>query len=126
MLMSILPGRNVIYHAVAAYDANSWVHFLIYILVAAIPVAAWRRRSSVLLCLLIAVLGIFIKLLHAFIPLLMIRHQNVLADMFGVAAGILLGSNIRMLRSSISSSSIIDLGMPRSTPPSSENNVILD
>ena len=100
LLMSILPGSSSIYQAVAAYDANRWIHFLIYATVAAIPVVAWRHRTSVLFSLVIVALGIALELLHAHIPGLIGRPQNAFADMFGAGAGILLGLNIRMMRNS--------------------------
>ena len=48
----------------------------------------------------IAVLGIAFELLHAFIQGRAVSLQNVLADLFGVACGILLGMNIRVMRKS--------------------------
>jgi VanZ family protein len=48
----------------------------------------------------IAVLGIAFELLHAFIQGRTISPENVLADLFGVVCGILLGMNIRVMRNS--------------------------
>jgi uncharacterized membrane protein YedE/YeeE len=103
LLMSNLPGSSLIYQAVAAYDSNRWVHFLVYATVAVIPVVAWRRRTSVLFSLVIVALGIALELLQTHIPGLIGRPQNAFADMFGVGAGILLGLNIRMMRNSAKS-----------------------
>ena len=100
LLMPILPGNSLIYQAVIAFNANRWVHFVVYTTVAVIPVVAWRRRTSVLFSLAIVVVGIPIELLQAHMPGLIGRPQNVFADMFGFGAGILLGLNIRMMRTS--------------------------
>ena len=100
LLMSSLPGSSLIYKVVAAHDLIRWVHFIAYALVASIPVAAWRLWTSVLASFAIAVLGIAFELLHAFIQGCAIFPQNVLADLFGVACGILLGMNIRVMRNS--------------------------
>ena len=49
VLISLLPGSIWIYHFLAAYDSNRWGHFLAYASVATIPVAAWKRRTSILI-----------------------------------------------------------------------------
>jgi hypothetical protein len=103
LIMSILSGCSSIYQSVVAYSANRWIHFLVYATVTAIPVFAWRRRSSVLFSLIIVVLGFTFELLQAHIPGLIGRPQNAFADMFGFGAGILLGLNIRMMRTSAKS-----------------------
>jgi len=101
LLMPILLENSLIYQTFVACDANRWVHFVVYATVAVIPVVAWWRRTSVLFSLAIVVLGIPIELLQAHMPGLIGRPQNVFADMFGFGAGILLGLNIRMMRTSV-------------------------
>jgi len=103
LLMSILPGSISSYQAVAVYNSNRWVHFLVYATVVAIPVASWRRRSGVLFALSLAILAIILESLQTTIPGPIVRPQNVLADLFGVGAGILLGLNIRTMRASAKS-----------------------
>ena len=85
---------------IGAGDLNRWVHFLVYAMVAAIPVAAWGRRTILLLSLVLALVGIALELLPAFIPGTIVRPQNAQAELFGVGAGILLGLNLRMMRNS--------------------------
>jgi hypothetical protein len=96
--MSIFPSSNSIVLGDSAYSLSRWVHFLVYALVAAIPFTAWRRKSTVLLSLAIAILGFAFELQRAYFPGHAVQSQNVFADMFGIAAGILLGLNIRMMR----------------------------
>jgi hypothetical protein len=100
VLISILPGSSWIYHFLAAYDSNRWAHFLAYGAVAAIPVAAWKRKASILLSLIPAIISIVLGSWQAHNPVLMVRTQNVPADLFGIAAGVLLGLNIRVMRNS--------------------------
>jgi hypothetical protein len=115
LLMPILPSGSWIYQIVITYDSNRWVHFLVYTAVAAIPVAAWRRRASVLFSLSIAVLGTALEFLQMFIPSLIGRPQNALADLFGIGAGILFGLNIRAMHNSAESSNSANPHPSRST-----------
>ena len=103
VLISILPGSSWLYHFLAAYDSRRWAHFLAYASVASIPVAAWKRKASILLSLIPPIISIFLELRQAYIPGPMIHAQNVPADLFGIAAGVLLGLNIRVMRNSAKS-----------------------
>ena len=100
VLISILPGSSRIYHILAAYDSDRWVHFLAYGAVATIPFAAWKRKASILLSLSPAIISIVLGSWQAHNSGHMIRTRNVPADLFGIAAGILLGLNIRVMRNS--------------------------
>lgn len=99
-LIAILPGGNWIYDSISAYDSNRWVHFLEYAMIAAIPVGAWGRRSDIAISFIPVFLCIVFEVLHAHIPGPIVRTSNISADLFGVAAGILLGMNIRVIRNS--------------------------
>ena len=103
LLMSILPGSSSIYPVVAAYDTNRWIHFLVYATVASLPTVAWKRRMSLLLPMAVIGLCIALEPLRTLIPGPIVRPQNVLADLFGVVAGILLGLNLRRMRTSANS-----------------------
>ena len=113
--MSILPGNSSIYQVVATHGLNRWVHFLAYAAVAAIPVGAWRRRSTILFSLVIVMLGTALESLQAFIPGLIARPQILLADLFGVAAGVLLGLNVRVMFNSAKSPDSLGPAPSRST-----------
>jgi hypothetical protein len=102
-LISILRGSNWNYHSIAVWDSSRWAHFLVYVLVAAIPVAAWRYRRDVAFCLVPVMMNIAFEFLLAHIPGSVIRTQNISADLYGTAAGILLGLNIRVMRNSAKS-----------------------
>ena len=103
VFVSILPGSSWIYSFIAAYDSNRWVHFFAYASVAAIPIAAWKRRIGMVYSLLPLLLSVAIASSHVYFPGPRVRIENVPADIFGIAAGILLGLNIRMMRSSAKS-----------------------
>jgi hypothetical protein len=102
-LISILRGGNWNYHSIAAFDSSRWVHFLAYALVAAIPVAAWTYRRDVAFGLVPVMMSVALESLQAHVPGPIIQPHNVSADLFGVAAGILLGLNFRMMRNSAKS-----------------------
>lgn len=101
--VSILPPGSWIYRSIAGYDSNRWLHFLAYASAATIPVAAWRRRRSIWFALFPVAVSIVFEALQAGIPGPIVRTQNVPADLFGAAAGILLGLNIRVMRTSAKS-----------------------
>ena len=115
LLMSILPGSSSIYPVVAAYDTNRWIHFLVYATVASLPTAAWKRRISILLPMAVIGLCIALEPLRTLIPGPIVRPQNVLADLFGVVAGILLGLNLRRMRTSARSENPASPDPSRST-----------
>jgi zinc transporter ZupT len=113
--MSILPVSSSIYKVVVAYDANRWIHFLVYAAVASLPAAAWKRRSSKLLAMAIIGLCIAVEPLRTLIPGPIVRPQNALADLFGVVAGILLALNLRRMRTSAKSDNNASPDPSRST-----------
>src|SRR5664279_4784083 len=100
LLMSTPSAAGWIDHFIGVNNFNSWVHFLAFAAVATIPVAAWRQRTNQLLSLVFVLVGIALELMPAFVPGALVRHQNALADLFGVGAGVLLGLNFRMMRNS--------------------------
>ena len=103
LLISILRGSNWNYPSIAALDSSRWAHFLSYALLAAIPVAAWRYRRDVAFCLVPVVMSVALESFQAHTPGPILHIQNVSADIFGVAAGILLGLNLRIMRDSANS-----------------------
>ncbi len=114
-LMSILPGSSSIYPVVAVYDTNRWIHFLVYATVASLPTVAWKGRSSILLPMAVIGLCIALEPLRTLISGPIVRPQNVLADLFGVIAGILLGLNLRRMRTSAKSDNNASPDPSRST-----------
>jgi len=68
LLYSLLPGSSRIYHLIATFGSNRWVHFLAYSAAAAIPVSVCRRRMRVLFSLAIGLLATVLELLQEFIP----------------------------------------------------------
>jgi hypothetical protein len=99
-LFEVLPGPNWIYTSVAIYDKSRWLHFLVYLCVVAIPFAAWRNRTNVLLSLIPPFVTYALEYVQSSVYGPHIRYRNLSADLFGIAAGILLGLNLRVLRSS--------------------------
>ena len=97
--IAILPGGSSIYHLVAAFDSDRWAHFLAYALVTVIPVALGRGQSRILVSFFAVATCVAVELLRSHIPALPHVDQAA-ADMFGVAAGILLGLNLRVMRHS--------------------------
>jgi hypothetical protein len=99
-LVELLPGRNRLYDLIAAFDSSRWVHFVVYTAVVAIPFAVWKSRRNVLLSLIPVFVTYALEYVQSCVYGPYVRHRNLSADLFGIAAGILLGLNLRVMRSS--------------------------
>lgn len=99
-LVSILHGNRNIYLYVVAFDSNRWLHFLSYVALIAVPTGLWRPYRTITLAYIPVMLGILIECLLAGHPWPVVRTQTIPADLFGFAAGILLGLNIRTMDNS--------------------------
>lgn len=108
-LSSSLQSAKWAYHYLAPYDSNRWIHFIVYAVIVALPVGTWRRRKAILLSFVPPIMSIILESLQAGIPLPVLQTQTIPADLFGVAAGILLGLNIRTMRKSASPANAAEL-----------------
>jgi hypothetical protein len=98
--VSILHSSRPLYQHLAIYGSNRWVHFVAYALILTIPIGVWQRKSSMFFSFIPAFIGITLELFRAGYPWSAEIAQTIPADLFGVAAGILLGLNIRTMRHS--------------------------
>lgn len=98
LILSMLPSQGWPYDTIAGYSSNHWFHFLLYTVIVAIPVTLWKRKYRFMLSLVAVLLVIALGSLQTFIPGHSNRSLNAMPDLFGVAAGVLLGLNLRMLR----------------------------
>jgi hypothetical protein len=81
-------------------------------MVVALPVGTWQRRESIFLSFVPPILSIVLEALQAGFPLSLLRTQTVPADLFGIAAGMLLGLNIRTIRNAARPLSKAELESP--------------
>jgi putative effector of murein hydrolase len=100
LILSNLPAEGWPYASITYYASNHWFHFLLYAAIVAIPVTIWKKKYRFMLSLVAVLLVIALGSLQTFIPGHQNRSQNALPDLFGFAAGVLLGLNLRMLRGS--------------------------
>ncbi len=100
LIMSALPGRIWIGPVTLPYCPSRWVHFLVYVAVTSIPCAAWRTKSGVLCCLSVIAFSVVRVFFFAVAGSTANGLENVFSDLFGIAAGILLGLNLRVMGSS--------------------------
>jgi len=126
LLMSTLPGGSLIHQVVGTSDLNRWVHFLAYVMAVTITFAAWKGRIGVLLTLVIAAFGLGLELSQASILGQIATREIILADLFGLVGGTLLGLNIRLLRSSIQKRSDTGPSMSFTTSSSRETTSSLN
>jgi hypothetical protein len=109
LLISTLPGIGRLGQAIAPYCTNQWTHFLVYAALATIPCAACRVRRGILCCFLVVGLSVVCGVLHGITAGPAGISENILSDFFGIAAGVLLGMNLRVMSASAGAGA----GMPQ-------------
>lgn len=100
MFMSLLPCRSWLYQVLSAYYASDWTRFLVYAAAASIPCAAWRTKRRMLYALLVVILSIVTEVLRAMASGPSVHPELIPADLLGMAAGVLLGLNLREMSAS--------------------------
>jgi VanZ family protein len=91
VVLSVIPGYNGVI-------PDKWGHFLGYGMCASLALFAWeRRRSAMLAVALVAALGVLLELAHRYIPGRTVEPWDVLANLMGIGAGLLLGMNLRLM-----------------------------
>lgn len=96
------------------FRSSRWIYFLIYAAVVAVPVGIRQRGSGTLLSLAPIFAAIALDSLASDPLFVAVRPQIIPAELFGVAAGILLGLNLRVMRKAQASSLETDLHKPSS------------
>jgi hypothetical protein len=102
--VAVLPSDSPVHHLALQYDSNRWLRFLAYSSIIAIPVSSWRTRTAIAISFLPAFIGMALEMWQAHVHGLVGRPNNVTPDLFGFAAGVLFGLNIRVMRKSTKSS----------------------
>jgi len=115
LFMSILPVGGWMDQIIGNSNMNRWAHFLAYATIVVIPFAACRKGKGALLLLVVVMAGILLETVETLIPGSIARPQNVLANLFGVGAGILLGINLRMMRTAAKSEKKLVIDNSQST-----------
>jgi hypothetical protein len=94
-----MPGVSLRDSFISVYINGDWICFLAFTAVAALPLLAWRLRTGIALSLGTAIVSVGLQVLRGLISSHATDFQNIMIDMLGIAAGILLAFNIRKLRS---------------------------
>ena len=102
MLLSTESGARWTNQAIFVYVSSRWVHFIVFLLLVATAVASWTQRKSVLIVLAVVFLCAFAETSLALFSTI-VRAENSVGDIFGAFSGILLGLNVRVMRSSLAS-----------------------
>lgn len=95
MVLSAVPDSSRLGIVLAPHFANPWVLFLTYTAVAVLPSVAWRVRTWLLSCLVLAC-AVVCGLPHILFGWALSPAERIIPDLFGIAAGVLLGLNLRM------------------------------
>lgn len=100
--LSLLPHPGIPTTPMRAYLNSYWVHFLVYLAVSLLPVLAWPRKKGLMISLGVAVISVGLEILRGLSIYRLVQVEDIVVNLFGVAAGILLGMNILTLRSRMS------------------------
>ena len=96
--IAVLPSDSLVHHLAVEYDSNRWLRFLAYASIVAIPVSSWRTRTRIAISVMPALIGMGLEVWQTHVHGAFGRSENVTPDLFGIAAGVLFGLNIRMMR----------------------------
>ena len=96
LFVSSPAGSRWVGQAAGQFGMNDWVHFLAYATVVALSLAAWKKRSGILLSCTFAALGLGLQLSALLFASTGTNFENVLSDLFGTVGGLRLGLNLRM------------------------------
>lgn len=78
--------------------ANRWLHFLAYAAVTSVPCAIWRTKGTIVFSLAIVGCCVMSGTAVAIWNWHGVRLESTVSDFFGIAAGVLLGVNLRLAR----------------------------
>jgi hypothetical protein len=93
----VLPG-GILHDSQIANNLNhTWVHFLVYMALAALPLLGWWLRAGVVLTSATAVLSVVLQAEHGFVSGRGMDVHSTTINLLGVAAGVLLSLNILAL-----------------------------
>lgn len=126
LLISTNNGNEWVYQAVRSNDLNRWIHFLAYGAIVILTFVAWKSRIGALLVLLVTALGLGFELSPVSGSGPSTNRDTALADLFGIASGILLELNIRLLRSSVTARTNAQQAMSLTTPSPGDPTTSLD
>jgi archaellum biogenesis protein FlaJ (TadC family) len=114
--IAVLPSDSLVHHLAVQYDSNRWLRFLAYASIVAIPVSSWRTRTGIAISFIPAFIGMALEMWQAHVHGLVGRPENITPDLFGFAAGVLFGLNIRVMRKSAKSSHNANSGPSEPSP----------
>jgi hypothetical protein len=98
-LVSLLPRTASYLPILGPYLDRGWAHFMVYGCAATLCMLAWRSRTALFLASGLFLLSVGTQFLHSFKVGLDPDSFSIVVNMFGIAAGILLGLNLVTLRS---------------------------
>ena len=98
LVISILGDGNAL---IPSQPINRWLHFLVCAAATAIPCAAWRTKKAVVFSLAIVACSVMGGIALAIGSWSVLRAESVVSDLFGIAAGVLLGVNLRLSRKAL-------------------------
>ena len=88
------------YYFFVTLDSSRWFHFMIYSIAATIPLLILKKVRYVIASFVPLAIAMATEAFRFDVPSTTLRSQTVPADLFGIAAGVLLGLNLCTLRSS--------------------------
>jgi hypothetical protein len=100
LLICCLPARGWLYQFMVPYYESMWARFFVYTFATSIPFVVWLRRDYIVYSFGLVVLAAVFEILGVLAVGRGGHQVDVLAELYGIVAGILLGLNLRRMRAS--------------------------
>ena len=93
-LTSLFSGEIMHKPPLNEYIDSGWAHFFAYMAAAALPLLTWKRRTGLAVALGVAILSVLFQILRGLVAGSVVDFDATVINLFGIAAGILLGLNL--------------------------------
>jgi hypothetical protein len=97
-LLSLFPRGGSYLPLLGPYVDRGWAHFTVYACAATLCMLAWKNRTAMFLASGLFLLSVGLHLLHNFRAGIGADSFAIIVNLFGTAAGVLLGLNLHTLR----------------------------
>jgi hypothetical protein len=97
VFLHLLPHSGFSTNSLRAYVNLYWVRFLIYLLISIVPVFAWKLRRGLFISLGFGAVSSGLEVVRGNLLYRSVKFEDIVVNLLGVVAGILLALNIRSL-----------------------------
>ncbi|HWA96664.1 MAG TPA: hypothetical protein VG844_18855 [Terracidiphilus sp.] len=97
-IATLWSGISGVHSPLGAIIGHRWAHFLIYLAVGCIAFLAWKMATALAISFGVAIVSVALQVAKASLAHVSADKHALVVNLFGVAAGVLLGLNILTFR----------------------------